>query len=183
MCFPKRVPFNCRLSQSGVRTSGTFSRKYPVAAWPFTLTPNSRRRSTHRHTVERETPISRAMRAPLMTMVAFSASSLSSPATLRSVVPGKVSGFMGNIFAPQRRLSLRVLDAIYKQTQVRSGGRMRQHPGRKKVSAGLGVSVNIFERNPAGNLDHTVGPQTTGNFHALRGLLRRHVVQQNGLGS
>jgi hypothetical protein len=30
-------------------------------------------------------------------------------------VPGKVSRFMGIWGAPQRRLSLRVLDAIYKQ--------------------------------------------------------------------
>jgi len=64
------------------------------------------------------------MRAPLMTMVAFSANNLSSPATLRSVVPGNLSAFMG-IFASQRRLSLRVLDAIYKQAQVCGGGRMR----------------------------------------------------------
>src|SRR5205823_981099 len=106
---------------------GTFSRKYPVAACPFTFTPSPRSRSTHRHTVERDTPISRAMRAPLITMVAFSASSVSSPATLRSVVPGKGSGFMGISLRLERRLSLRFLDAVYKQTQVRGGCRVRQH--------------------------------------------------------
>src|SRR5215472_16955679 len=174
MCFPNSVPFNCRLSKSGVRTSGTFSRKYPVAAWPFTLTPNSRRRSTHRHTVERDTPISRAMRAPLMTMVAFSANNLSSPATLRSVVPGNISGFMGVI---SRWLSLRVLDAIYKQAEVRLGSRVRQHAGRKKICAGFRVSMGIFKRYPAGDLDDTVRPQAACDLDARCGLLRRHVVQ------
>ena len=41
-------------------------------------------------TVERDIPISRAMRAPLTTIVAFSASSVNSAARRRSVVPGSV---------------------------------------------------------------------------------------------
>src|SRR5581483_8312282 len=50
--------------------------------------PSSRSRSTQRHTVERETPISRAIRAPLTTMVAFSPSKVASAAIRRSVAPG-----------------------------------------------------------------------------------------------
>src|SRR5579859_1025421 len=183
MRLPNRVPFNCRLSTSGVRTSGTFSRKYPVAAWPFTLTPSSRRRSTQRHTVERETPISRAMRPPLMTKVAFSASSLSSPATLRSVVPGKVSGIMGILIAPQRRLSLRVLDAVYKQAEVRGGGGVGQHTGGKKIGAGFRVGVGIFEGDAAGNFNYTIRPHAARNLHAFRGAFRGQVVEENGFGA
>src|SRR5229473_313378 len=83
MRFPKRLPFSRCFSMSGVRISGTCSRKYPAPAWLFTFTPNSRSRSTHCHTMDRETPTSFAMRAPLITMVAFSASNVSNPASLR----------------------------------------------------------------------------------------------------
>jgi hypothetical protein len=65
-------------------------------------TPNSRKRFTQRQTVERDTPISRAIRAPLTTIVAFSASNVSNPASRRSVVPGRVSDsalFRGFIFS------------------------------------------------------------------------------------
>jgi hypothetical protein len=74
--------------------SGTRSRKYPVCGWPFKRTPTSRRRSTHRQTVERETPISFAIRAPLIAIVALSAKSVSKEASRRSVVPGREVGAM-----------------------------------------------------------------------------------------
>ena len=73
--------------------SGTFSRKYPVAAWPFTLTPNSRSRSTQRHTVERDTPISRAIRAPLMTMASPWTCSLFKPPLSRDLRPYLLPAF------------------------------------------------------------------------------------------
>src|SRR6202049_3666052 len=72
---------------SAFKISGTCSRKYPVAARPFTFTPNSLKRVTHRKTVDRDTPISRAILAPLITIVPFSANSVSSAATCRSVLP------------------------------------------------------------------------------------------------
>src|SRR6266436_270992 len=76
---------------SAVRMSGTFSKKYPVRGCPFTRTPNSRSRSTHFQTVDLDTPISRATRAPLTTIVAFSASNVTNDAICRSVNPGSVS--------------------------------------------------------------------------------------------
>src|SRR5580692_7856363 len=91
MCFPKRLPFNRCRNMSGVKISGTFSRKYPEPALPFTRTPSPRSCRTHCQTIERDTPISRAIRAPLITIVAFSASSVSNAASRLSVVPGRVS--------------------------------------------------------------------------------------------
>src|SRR3984957_17346086 len=64
---------------------------YPVAVWPFTRTPNSRNFSIQRHTCCRVTPISLATCAPLITIVAFSASSVSSASIRLSVIPGKLA--------------------------------------------------------------------------------------------
>src|SRR5580692_2042803 len=91
MRFPKRLPFNLCRNMSGVKISGTRSKKYPSPALPFTCTPSPRNCRTHCHTIERDTPISRAIRAPLITIVAFFASSVSKAASRLSVVPGRVS--------------------------------------------------------------------------------------------
>src|SRR6266852_2429990 len=109
---------SCCRSMSGVRISGTRSRKYPVCGLPFTRTPTSRRRSTQRHTVERETPISLAMRAPLMAMVALLAKSVSREARRRSVVPEREVGAM------EDGRSLLVLDGVHKQAEVGGGSRV-----------------------------------------------------------
>src|SRR3984957_5116070 len=67
--------------------SGTCSRKYPVAARPFTFTPNTRKTPPQRKPAEPQPPVSRAILAPLITIVPFSASSVSRAATCRSVLP------------------------------------------------------------------------------------------------
>src|SRR3984957_11850174 len=64
---------------------------YPVAVWPFTRTPSSRNFSIQRHTCCRVTPISFAICPPLITIVAFSASSVSSASIRLSVIPGKLA--------------------------------------------------------------------------------------------
>src|ERR1700740_1350779 len=171
------LPFRRWRSMSGVRMSGTRSRKYPVLGLPFTRTPTSRSLSTQRHTVERETPISFAMREPPMAIVALSANNVSREASRRSVVPGREVGAM------EAERSLLVLDGVHKQTEVRRVRRVRQRAGRKKVGAGFGVSANIFKSDAAGNFDDAVGAQFTRKFDGLFCLCRRHVIQQDGFGA
>src|SRR5713101_4572589 len=181
MRFPKRLPFSRCFSMSGVRMSGTCSRKYPAPAWLLTFTPNSRSRSTHCHTMDRDTPTSFAIRAPLITMVAFSASNVSNPASRLSVVPGKDSWVIGSRRTPSRRLSLRSLDAVHKQAEVCGRRRVREHPRRKKVRASLRVSARVLERDPPGDFDHAFRAYSARNFHARRRAFRSHVVQQHRL--
>lgn len=117
---------------------------------PLTRTPASRKRSTQRHTVELETPISFAMREPLMAMVALSANKVSREASRRSVVPGREVGAM------EAERSLLVLDGVHKQTEVRCWRRVGQSAGRKKIRFGLGVGANIFKSDAAGNFDDAI---------------------------
>src|SRR5580704_11140521 len=183
--------------------SGTFSKKYPVCCSPFTRTPSSRSRVTHRHTVERDTPISLAMRAPLTTIVAFSASKVSSAAMRRSVVPAGVDG-EGRLritkissvipIAPNRELQLFefplegssgsvVFDRVDKQAHIHRRRGMGQRSGRKKISPSFGIGPSVLNRNAAGNLDHAVPPQSPRQLHATPCSLRRHVVKQHRLRS
>src|SRR5216683_5010128 len=164
---------SCCRSMSGVRISGTRSRKYPVCGLPLTRTPTSRRRSTQRHTVERETPICLAMRAPLMAMVALFANNVSREASRLSVVPER------ELEAMEVGRSLFVLDAVHKQTEIRRRRGMGQRARRKEIRAGFGVGAHIFQRNAPGNLDHAVGTQSTRQLDALFGLSRRHVIQEH----
>src|SRR6266436_2972607 len=163
------LPFKRSRSISGVRMSGTRSRKYPVLGLPFTRTPTSRRRSTQRHTVERETPISLAIREPLMAIVALSANKVRREASRRSVVPGREVGAM------EVGRSLLVLDGVYKQAEICRRRGVGQRPGRKKIRSGFGIGAHIFKSDATGNLHHAVGTQFTGEFNAEFRLSRRHV--------
>src|SRR5205085_3358964 len=78
------------------------------------------------------------------------------------------------------RLSLRFLDAIHKQAQVSGGGRVRQHPGRGKISSRLGISVDIFEHNSAGNFHDAIGAHAARNLYAFGRSFRSHVVEPYG---
>src|SRR4029077_9113666 len=147
------LPFKRSRSMSGVRMSGTRSRKYPVFGLPFTRTPTSRRRSTQRHTVERETPISLAMRAPLMAMVALFANNVSREASRRSVVPES------ELEAMEVGRSLLVLDAVHKQTEIRRRRGMGERARRKKIRAGLGISAHILQIDASRKFHHAVGTQ------------------------
>src|ERR1700746_1754962 len=138
------LPFKRWRNMSGVRMSATRSRKKPVFGLPLTHTPTSRSLLTQRHPLERETPISFAMRDPLMAIVALFANNVSREASRRSVVPGREVGAM------EAERSLLVLDGVHKQTEVGRGRRVRQRAGRKKIGAGLGVSANIVERDASG---------------------------------
>src|ERR1700730_12831192 len=208
MRFPNKLPFRRCRNMSAASMSGTFSRKYPVCCSPFTRTPSSRRRVTQRQTVDRDTPISRAIRAPLTTIVAFSASSVSSAAIRRSVVPGSVSdcAFVRRamIFYSCRRInvvepnvgeptpashqtcwwptetdvSLRFLDEVHKQAQVRGRGRMGERTRRAKISACFCVGPCMVEGDPAGNLHDGVAPYSSRQLHATSGLLGTQVVEQ-----
>src|SRR6266481_7096549 len=171
------LPFKRWRSMSGVRISGTRSRKYPVLGLPFTRTPTSRRRSTQRHTVERETPISFAMRDPLMAIVALSANNVSREASRRSVVPGRDVGAM------EAERSLLVLDGVHKQTEVRRRRRVRQRAGRKKVGAGLGVSANIFECDAPGNFHDAIRTDLARHVNGSFRFYGRHVIQQDRFGA
>ena len=88
MRLPNGVPRSRRRSKLGESTSGTRSIRYPVRGWPFTRTPSARSRCVHRHTAERLTPICRAIFSPLITIMGFSESSVSSASMRRSVLPG-----------------------------------------------------------------------------------------------
>src|SRR5882724_2069468 len=167
------LPFKRSRSISGVRMSGTRSRKYPVLGLPFTRTPTSRKRSTQRHTVERETPISFAIRDPLMAMVALFANRVSREASRRSVVPER------ELEAMEVGRSLLVLDGVYKQTEICRRRGMGQRAGRKKIRAGFGVGAYIFQRDAAGNLNHAIGTQSACQLDALFRLGRRHVIQEH----
>ena len=105
-------------------------RSNPLPSDPLHEHPVRASRCTQRQTVERETPISFAIRAPLMTIVAFSASSVSRVARRRSVVPGRDGGLRHQDVFPVFRVSKRVvspqcgtsllsLKAVHKQTYVR----------------------------------------------------------------
>src|SRR6266446_1062639 len=168
------LPFKRWRSMSGVRISGTRSRKYPVLGLPFTRTPTSRKRSTQRHTVERETPISLAMRDPLIAIVALSANNVSREASRRSVVPGREVGAM------EAERSLLVLDGVHKQTEVCCGRGVRQSTGRKKIRSGLSIGTNIFERDAAGDFRYAVRTKFVRQLNTLFRFSRRHVIQQNG---
>src|SRR5580700_10222897 len=89
MRLPKGVPRNRRRSKLGESTSGTRSIRYPVRGWPFTRTPSARSRCVQRQTAERLTPICRAIFSPLMTIMGFSESNVSSASIRRSVVPAR----------------------------------------------------------------------------------------------
>src|SRR5258708_36423063 len=135
------LPFKRSRSMSGVRMSGTRSRKYPVLGLPFTRTPTSRSRCTQRQTVERETPISLAMRSPLMAMVALLEKSASSDVSLRSVVPGR------EVEAMEAGRSLLVLDGVHKQAEIGGGGGMGERSGGEKIGAGFGIGTSVLERD------------------------------------
>src|ERR1051326_959403 len=175
--FANMLPFNCCRSMSGVSMSGTRSRKYPVFGLPFTRTPPPRSRSTQRQTVERVTPISFAMRCPLIAIVALFARSVSREASRRSVVPGREEGAM------ESAGSLLVLDGVYKQAKVRRGGGMGQSARRQEFGPGLGVGANVFERDASGNFHHTIRMNAASQVDALLRFGWRHVIQENGFGS
>src|SRR5947207_1201808 len=171
------LPLSCWRSKSGVRMSGTRSRKYPVFGLPFTRTPTSRSRSTQRQTVERETPISLATRSPLIAIVALFAKSVSSEVSRRSVVPGREVGAM------EAGRSLLVLDGVHKQAEICRGSRVRQGSRGKKICSGLRVLANVVDSNASGNLHHAVDSQLPRNSNAVLCLFGGHVVEQHRLRS
>src|ERR1700676_1808023 len=136
MRLPNKLPFSRWRSMSGVRMSGTFSRKYPVRGCPFTRTPNSRRRSTQVQTADRETPISRATRAPLTTIVAFSASNVTSAAMRRSVVPGSDSA----AFFLRGTMLCESIDMVLASMRVRKLTFPRSSP---QVSSDLRLAASV----------------------------------------
>src|SRR5579863_1918770 len=167
------LPLSCWRSMSGVRISGTRSRKYPVLGFPLTRTPTSRNRSTHRQTVERETPISLAIRSPLMAMVALLAKSVSREASRRSVLPER------EVWAMEAARSLLVLDGVHKQAEIGGRRRVGQRARRKKIGSGFGICANIPQRNAAGNFHHALGPQAARQFDCALSFGGRHVVEKH----
>src|SRR6267142_3432185 len=165
------LPLSCWRSRSGVRMSGTFSKKYPVFGLPFTRTPTSRNRCTQRQTVERETPISLAIRSPLMAIVALLEKSASSDVSLRSVVPGR------EVEAMEAGRSLLVLDGVHKQAEIGGGSGVGQCAGGKKIGAGFGVGSNVFKCNAAGDLHHTIRAQLPSDVDAMLRFGGSHVVE------
>src|SRR5260221_5214179 len=169
------LPLSCWRSRSGVRMSGTRSRKYPVLGLPFTRTPTSRSRCTQRQTVERETPISLAIRSPLMAMVALLEKSASSDVSLRSVVPGR------EVEAMEAGRSLLVLDGVHKQAEIGGGSGMGERAGGEKIGAGFSVGTNVFKCNAAGDFHHAIRARLPSDVDAMLRVGRGHVVPEHPL--
>jgi len=124
--FSKDAALELLAQQVWSKNVRNLSKKYPVFGLPFTRTPTSRSRCTQRQTVERETPISLAIRSPLMAMVALLEKSASSEVSLRSVVPGR------EVEAMEAGRSLLVLDGVHKQAEIGGGSGVGQCAGGKK---------------------------------------------------
>src|SRR5258708_26229588 len=114
------------------------------------------------------------MRDPLMAIVALSANNVSREASRRSVVPG------GEVGAMEAERSLLVLDGVHKQTEVCRRCGVSQRAGGKKISAGFGVSTNIFEGDAAGNFDHAIRADLARQIHGSFRFGGRHVIEPEG---